>query len=89
MKTSYKPVNNNFKEELETLIAQRSAVRIQYYSEINEFLSVTAMIKDLFVKGEEEYIALATGEEIRLDKIIRVGSKPAPGYDEEYFKCSL
>lgn len=89
MEVSYKPIETSYREMLEGLAAKKAYVRVQYYTELKELINKTAVIKDVFVKDDAEYLLLATGEEIRLDKIIRVADKPAPGYDEEYFKCDI
>lgn len=84
-----KPVEPGFWALLEDLVAKRPFIRIQYYSDIREFLSVTAVPKKLFERNGEPYLRLATGEEIRLDRLVRLGDKPAPGYGEDYFKCDI
>ncbi|MCC9165486.1 hypothetical protein [Pontibacter harenae] len=89
MSTSYKPIDTTFHEELKALAAKRAAARIQFFSDINEFFTRHATLKELVTKEEEEYLVLTTGEEIRLDRIARIDDKPAPGYDEVYFKCDI
>lgn len=89
MSATYKPLNQEFHEVLEALAAQNSYIRIQYFSDIHEFFTKNATAKRLYFKGEEEYLELATGEQIRLDRIVRVGDIPAPGYDDDYFKCDV
>jgi Rho-binding antiterminator len=32
---------------------------------------------------------LSAGDEIRLDKIVRIEDKPAPRYDKNYFACDI
>ncbi len=85
----YKPVAPAFRDELAALVAKRAAARIQFFSDIREFLTLHATFKDLVQKEDGEYLVLTTGEEIRLDRLVRIGDKPAPGYDEDYFKCDL
>ena len=89
MEQTYKQVDRDFVALLADLVAKQPFIRIQYYSEIREFINVTAVPKELFEKNGEEYLRLATGEEIRLDRLVRIGDKPAPGYSEEYFKCDI
>jgi Rho-binding antiterminator len=89
MDTIYKPVDKAFHDELAILIKNKDFMRIQFYTDIHEFRTTKALMKDLIFKGDEEYLLLATGEEIRLDRIVRIGDQPAPGYDESFFKCDI
>ncbi|WP_299990786.1 hypothetical protein [uncultured Pontibacter sp.] len=89
MSSAYKPIDQNYRELLEALVAKRAATRLQFYSDIGEFLTLHATLKELAQRGEEEYLVLTTGEEIRLDRIVRVDDKPAPGYDESFFQCDV
>ncbi|WP_114783083.1 hypothetical protein [Botryobacter ruber] len=87
MNTAYKPVDRKFYDELQALAKEKAYVRIQFYTDIHEFLTINASLKGLHQQGEEEYLLVSTGEEIRLDRLVRVGNTAAPGYDEDYFKC--
>ncbi|MFD2247489.1 hypothetical protein [Pontibacter ruber] len=89
MSQTYKPIDPAFRDELQVLAAKRAAARIQFYSDIHEFLSLHATLKEMVSKEDGEYLVLTTGEEIRLDRIVRIGDKPAPGYDDDFFKCDL
>ena len=74
---------------LEELVEQHAYMRVQYYSEINEFFSVKGLMKAIVTKAGQDYLVLATGLEIPISQIVRVGDKPAPGYDTDYFKCDI
>lgn len=89
MNTTYKPIDPMFYDELKAQVAKRAGTRIQFYTDIHEFLTKNATLKELVIRGEDEYLVLTTGEEIRLDRIVRLGERPAPGYDDSYFKCDL
>jgi len=89
MEQAYKPVDNKFREMLQELVAKKPFIRIQYFSEIREFINITALPKELFEKNNAEYLRLATGEEVRLDRLVRLGDTPAPGYSDDYFKCDI
>ena len=84
---AYKPINCDYHTVLEHFATLGSFCRIQYYTAINEFITVQAVIKDLYTKENEEFMELSTGTVIRLDKIVRVNDKPAPQYGDDYFKC--
>ncbi len=89
MNTTYKPIDPAFYEELKAQVAKRAGTRIQFYTDIQEFLTVNATLKELVRRGEEEYLVLTTGAEIRLDRIVRVGETAAPGYGDSFFKCDI
>ncbi|MFT2008026.1 hypothetical protein ACMA1I_05065 [Pontibacter sp. 13R65] len=78
-----------FREVLQEMVQQKVYVRVQYHSEIGEFLAARALLKELKTTDGGENLILATGEEIPLSRLVRVGDKPAPGYDTEYFKCDI
>ncbi len=84
-----KTIDTDFRSKINELIEQRKSVRIQYYTDINEFISITALIKTLYQKEAVSYITLSNGEEIGLDKVVRIGDLPAPGYDKDYFACDI
>ncbi|MDQ4139305.1 MAG: hypothetical protein M3142_02155 [Bacteroidota bacterium] len=83
----YQPVDTTFREELLTYAENRKYVSIQYFTDIREYMSTRAVIKEIHSENGEEFLLLNTGEEIRLDRVIRVEGKPAPGF-EDYFACA-
>ncbi len=87
MKETFAPVITAFREELINYAEKRTYVSIQYFSDIREYLSAKAVIKKIYSRDNAEYLLLNTSEEIRLDRIIRVEGKPAPGF-EDYFDCA-
>lgn len=86
---TYKPLDTTYYQEIESFVKQRKSVRIQYFTDINEFITKVSMIKNLFEKEGVQYMELSTGDEIRLDKVVRIEDKPAPGYDKNYFACDI
>lgn len=87
MPEPYTPLDASFRSEVESLLLQRKYLAIQYFTDIRELMSTRAIIQKLVGKNGAEYIQLSTGEEVRLDKIVRLGDKPAPGYHIEDFTC--
>ena len=83
----YKPIACDYHSIIEHFTTIGEFCRIQYYTDIREFITVNAMIKDLYTKEGEEFMVLSTGETVRLDRLVRINDKPAPGYTDEYFKC--
>ena len=86
-KDLYTPVATSFREELISYADKRVYISLQYFSDIREYLSTKAIIKEIYARDNAEYVVLNTGEEIRIDRIIRVEGKPAPGF-EDYFACA-
>ena len=83
----YKPINCNYHSVLEHYATLGTFCRIQFYTAIHEFKTVQAIIKNIYTLKAEEFMVLSTGEEIRLDRIVRVNDKASPQYDNDYFKC--
>jgi Rho-binding antiterminator len=86
---TYKPIDTAYLQEIEAYVKQRKSVRIQYYTNINEFITKVSIVKNLFDKEGAKYMELSSGDQIRLDKIVRIEDKPAPGYDKSYFACDI
>ncbi|PKV76010.1 hypothetical protein [Pontibacter ramchanderi] len=89
MASSYQPIDQAYHALLTSLVSKRAAVRLQFYSDIGEFLTLHATLKELMHRDGAEYLVLTTGEEIRLDRLVRIDDKPAPGYDESFFQCDI
>ncbi|MCJ8165885.1 hypothetical protein MKJ04_13620 [Pontibacter sp. E15-1] len=89
MEQAYKPVENGFREYLQEVVTNRPFIRVQYITDIREFATTTAVPTELIETDGAAYLLLATGEEIRLDRLVRIGDTPAPGYSADYFKCDL
>ncbi len=82
-----KTTSIDFRALLTALVEQRKSVRIQYFTDINEFITTTAILKKIYESAGAEHLLLSSGEEIPLSKIVRVEDTPAPGYDKDYFAC--
>jgi Rho-binding antiterminator len=86
---TYKPVDTTYLAQINVFVRAKKAVRIQYFTDINEFITTVAIIKNTFEKEGATYMDLSSGEEVRLDRIVRIEDKPAPGYDTGYFACDI
>ena len=84
---AYHPVACSFYDELQKAAAQRIYSKIQFYTEIHEFMTVFAVIKDILTKKGEAFVSLNTGETIRLDRIVRINDTLAPGQNIDDFTC--
>jgi Rho-binding antiterminator len=64
-------------------------VDLQYFNDLRELCLGSGVIDTLFIRDKVEYMRLKSGEEIRLDHLIRIDDKPAPGYaDYPDFSCA-
>lgn len=82
-----KPLTTNFQEVLSKVIEQRIFSKIQYRTELQEFITVTSLIKEKGRENEVESVVLANGQSIRLDKIVSINGVISPGY-EDYMALS-
>lgn len=83
----YKPVAPEFKAIVQDLTNQGKYSRVQYFSDINEFITTRAKLKQLQTEGNAEFLQLVSGESIRLDQIYRLDDHVNPGY-QDYFNAS-
>jgi Rho-binding antiterminator len=88
MTTPYVPINCSFHDVLLEKATLREYCKIQYFTEIREFLTCHALIKDVFTQAGEEFALLSTGESIRLDRLVSVNGTLAPQYTHiKDFSC--
>ncbi|MBO2007831.1 hypothetical protein [Hymenobacter negativus] len=88
MSTEYKPIDCNFYDELEAAATLRRRVALQYFNDLRQLCMESGVIDTLFIRDKVEYMRLKSGEEIRLDHLIRIDDKQAPGYsDYPDFSC--
>jgi Rho-binding antiterminator len=83
----YSPVDTAFQDLLAAYVSKRSYIKIQFFTELREYISVTAILKELVSKDGAAFLLLSSGEEIRLDRVVRVDGHPAPGYKIDDFTC--
>ena len=92
MPTDYQPIACGFYDELEAVATRKKQVYLQYFNDLRQLCQGTTTIKTFVTRDHAEYAILASGEEVRLDHIIRIDDTPAPGfveYPDEYpdFRC--
>jgi len=89
--TPYTPINRAFYDHIQATAQQKKFVRVEFLTDLHEYYKRDALIKTVETRPDGEYLTLAAGDEIRLDRIISVGgvlSPHFPGYDSTY-ACSL
>ncbi|QHL86956.1 hypothetical protein GU926_05700 [Nibribacter ruber] len=74
-------------DAVQEAVAHRKSVRVQYVTDIHEYLTVTAFIKDLHEEETGLVLELATGEQLRFDQLVRVGNVNSSNYDARDFTC--
>lgn len=73
-----------------TLIPINKFVRLHYFTDLREFIKIDALTKAIVTIDGVEHLELATGEQIPLDRVIRVDghmSPRYPGYDDYSCAC--
>lgn len=79
-------LTQTYHDMLTALTAQRKYVRIFYFTDLHELLSVTSIINRIATEADGEYLELASGDTIRLDRVVNVDGVYAPG-QEDYEEC--
>jgi hypothetical protein len=78
--------NLNYSNSLADEVTFRTAiipgkfVRLEYLTDLNEFIKTDVIIKQLVQEAGIEQLELATGEIIPLDRVISVSGKLSPRY---------
>jgi Rho-binding antiterminator len=84
----YIPISCSFHDWIEAVAIQRLYVKIQYFTEIRELITVNALIKDWVNENNEEFMLLASGEKIRFDRIVSIAGKFSPDFAQyEDYSC--
>ena len=88
MAVPYIPIDCNYYDHLEAAATQRRRVELQYFNDLRQLCLGAGVIETLFIRDKVEYLRLKSGEEIRLDHLIRLDDKPNPLYaDYPDFSC--
>jgi Rho-binding antiterminator len=80
MSPDYIPIDCHFYDRLEGAATQHLRVNIQYFNDLRQLCFGAGVIDTLFIRNKVEYLRLKSGEEIRLDHLIRLDDTPAPLY---------
>jgi Rho-binding antiterminator len=80
MSADYQPIACGFYDELEAIATRKKQVYLQYFNDLRQLCQGSVVFKTFFVRDHVEYAQLASGEEVRLDHIIRVDDLAAPGF---------
>jgi Rho-binding antiterminator len=67
---------------LEQAIARPNRNQLHYFTEYREFQTTTEPMQGVTQEGNAEFLKLASGEQVRLDRIISLDGKYFPGYED-------
>lgn len=70
--TPYTPIDCNAYDELTVRITRGRPVTVRWRETDGGEAACTEVLADVFTRGEEEFLRLASGREIRLDRLIEV-----------------
>ena len=74
----YEPINCEFHDVLESLATTRRPAEVLYQDSAGPIQKRVTTLTDVFAREGAEYVALGSGDMVRLDALISVnGAKPA------------
>lgn len=68
----YRPVSCDFHDVLEATATRRTRATIEFLDPGDVPTRVSARIADVVTRSDGEYVVLASGDEIRLDRVVSV-----------------
>jgi Rho-binding antiterminator len=68
----YRPISCDFHDVLEATATRRAPATIEHLSPAGRQARAYARIADIVTRGDGEYLVLASGEAIRLDRVVSV-----------------
>ncbi|ELR68011.1 hypothetical protein C900_01274 [Fulvivirga imtechensis AK7] len=76
-------MDQDFYSLLKEAVDRQRYIKLQYFTDIREFITTMSVAKALSSeRNKGEYLTLASGEEIRLDGIVRIDDTVAPQYKD-------
>lgn len=88
MPTDYQPIACGFYDVLEAAATRKQPVYLQYFNDLRQLCQESVAIQTFVTRDHAEYAQLASGEEVRLDRIIRLDDTPAPAFaDYPDYRC--
>ncbi|GAB3986189.1 hypothetical protein GCM10028807_03070 [Spirosoma daeguense] len=72
---------SSFTTYLTALIEQRKYVKIQYFTELHELITLNALIKYMGKERNNPVAVLSSGEKIPLNKLVSAGGEFSPNYE--------
>ena len=75
---SYQPIDRTFYDTLAEAANARRFVRLEYLTDLSEFIKADVAIRRLLAQDDAEYLELATGETVRLDRVVSISGQLSP-----------
>ncbi|GAB2532012.1 hypothetical protein [Rufibacter soli] len=66
---------------------KKKFLKIQYVTDLNDYLTVTSMIKKMEDKEQGPVLELVTGQEIPFHQLVKVGDVASAHYNSRDFTC--
>lgn len=66
---------------LDGLISSRRYIKVQYFTELHELITLNALVVSLCTEGDEQIVVLSTGQRIPLSKLVSAGGEFNPDYE--------
>ena len=66
---------------LDGLMSSRRYVKVQYFTELHELITLNALIAGLGTEGDDSVVSLSSGARIPLTRLVSAGGHFSPGYD--------
>ena len=76
-RTNYRPIECNFYDRFEAAITLREVVGLVYRGTMGREINVATSLRDIRTHQSEEFVQLADGQWVRLDRIVSVDGIPA------------
>lgn len=70
-----------YRTYLNDLVRRRSYVKVQYFTELHELITLNALVVSLITEGNDQLVVLSTGDRIPLPKLVSAGGEFAPHYE--------
>ncbi len=77
---SYQPIDRAFYNTLAKAAEARQFVRLEYLTDLSEFIKADVALRRLFTQDGVEYLELATGDTIRLDRVVSISGQLSPHF---------
>ncbi|UHG94213.1 hypothetical protein [Spirosoma oryzicola] len=71
----------SFSDYLTALVEHRQYVKVQYFTEFHELITLNALIVHVGGKGTNQMVGLSSGEQIPLSKLVSAGGQFAPNFE--------
>lgn len=70
--SDYKPISCEFHDVLESLATRHENAEVEYLNTDGETCKLNAVIRDVYARGGVEFLALSSGDTLRLDQLVSV-----------------